>query len=244
MKNSLTNPVKYKKMIIPEAILLTVLIHALFFALFSVPSVKTERTERENISVTLLRFPDAKDKEILEHLNNYAPTHFSNPHSKLGFSSFHSAAKRNLINIPEIKNPVPQISGQKYALSQTPLPEIKKPLNQLPLFSNDTAAGTINKQEYPFAAATSGIIIGLTFSTDEQRMIKEFPLSNTVFKLIHDKKSNIMPRLILLKSCGRRALDKSCMRLLYQEMPKLAQCANGEIFTVYYSRNNDAGENL
>ena len=246
MKNSLTNPVKYNKVIIAEAILLTVALHALFFAIFTVPSVKNERTEHENISVTLLRYPEqnSKDNAIFAQLNNYSPRHFSDPHSKIGFNGFRSDTGRKFIPPPKINLSSENIISHKYRIADTVLPSLPPAKNTLQNFQRDTKYTTAPKTEYPFAAASSGILIPLTFSTDELQMMREFPLSNSIYKLFYDKNNSMMPRLILIKSCGRRVLDKLSIRILYQELKKLTQCADGEIFTVYYGSDNAAGDEL
>lgn len=245
MKNSLTNPIRYGKVIAVQAVLLTAGIHFAFFLLFSVPQVRHEKTEKENTSVTLLRF-EADSREAADFKNyveKYAPSNFSNPRSPMGFGKFISRAEPHRPVLPPLGKYDMQF---KSVASQVryDIPDSAPVHNILPVRElKKIVPDDVRRINYPFAVSNSGRIIPLPLSVDELRMANEFPLNCGVYKLLNNKKSNMMPRLVLLQSSGRRALDRLSMRLLYSEMHRLLDCADGEIFTVHY-RDHDGGGGL
>lgn len=246
MKDSLTNPVRYNKIIVIEAILLTIVIHLLFFYLFSVPSVRHQNIVKENTTVTLLRFApeDPRAVKIQNYINRYNPGHFSNPNSPIGYASLLTSSGRNVPHLPPLDNKELQIkavnSHDVFKLPETNIKNIPLPgkRNLLPVKQNSSA-----QIPYPFAISSSGTVIRLTFSTDEQRMINEFPLSPGVYKLFKPEGSRML-RLALLQSCGRRTLDNLSIRILYQEINKNINCVDGEIFTVFYRASDNPGGQL
>ena len=243
MKNSLTKPVRYGKIIAMEAVLLTVGIHCVFFLLFSVPKVRQEQTEKENTSVTLWRF-DTSDKEGAElenYIVKYSPLNFSNGQSPLSFSRFIPVSKRQSVSLPELGRHDMQFTAAVMPIGYGDIPAGKIARNVLPRRETGRITPETSRRiEYPFAVSNSGMVIALPLSVDELRMANEFPLNCGVYKLLNNQESNIMPRLVLLQSSGRRVLDRLSMRLLYAEMKRLSDCADGEIFTVHY-RDHDAG---
>ncbi len=247
MKNSLTQPVKYGKIIAVQAILLTVAIHGAFFLLFSVPPVTQEQTEKRDTAVTLLNFkaPTSEAAEFKKYIEKYAPSNFSNSSSPLGFGKFVSPAVFPVpAQTPLAKNDL-QFTAVQPPMQYTDLPSGIPSYNVLPRreISKITTEGN-TKAVYPFAVSDSGRVIPLPLSVDELRMANEFPLNCGIYKLLNDKKSKMLPRFVLLQSSGRRSLDRLSMRLLYQEMKQLYDCADGEIFTVHYREHDAAGGEL
>ena len=245
MKNSLTNPVKYNKIIIIEAILLTIVIHILFFVIFSVPEVRQKNTASGNTTVTLLRFgnQDNGGIQMKNFISKYNPGHFSNPRSPLGYASFRSIYSPQPFKTVRLADDSLQIKSaalqKDFTLPQNNVKNIPLPQKDiLQIKPNSTV-----RLAYPFAVSSSGVIIPLTFSTDEQRMINEFPLSAGVFKVFKSADGGMM-RFAMLKSCGRRALDRLSIKGLQQEINKLANCSDGEIFTVYYREPENSGDGL
>ena len=242
MKNSLTNPIRYGKIIAVEAVLLTVGIHCIFFLLFSVPKVRQEHTEKENTSVTLLRFDTtgSEGAELKNYIEKYAPSNFSGVKSSLGFSKFIPAAKRSAAVLPPLGKYNMQFTAAVIQPKYDDIPEAKIDRNVLPRRElSKIIPETSRRVNYPFAVSNSGMVIPLPLSVDELRMANEFPLTCGVYKLLNNPASGILPRLVLLQSSGRRVLDRLSMRLLYAEMKRLNDCADGEIFTVHY-RDHDA----
>lgn len=242
MKNSLTNPVRYGKIIAVEAVLLTVGIHCIFFLLFSVPKVRHEHTEKENTSVTLLRFDTAgrEGAAIRNYIEKYSPANFSGVRSPLGFSKFIPSVKRPAASLPLLGRYDMQFTAAAMPLKYDDIPAAKIVRNVLPQRElSKIIPDASQRVNYPFAVSNSGMVIALPLSVDELRMANEFPLNCGVYKLLNNPGSDIMPRLVLIQSSGRRAFDRLSMRLLYAEMKRLRDCADGEIFTVHY-RDHDA----
>lgn len=242
MKNSLTKPVKYGKIIAVQAILLTVAVHGAFFLLFSVPPVSHAQTEKTDNAVTLLNFQTsgAEASEFKKYIEKYAPSNFSNSSSPLGFGKFVSPVKVSLPQLPLLGKDDLHFTAAQRPVKYADLPSGVPSYNVLPRreIPKVTTDGNV-KVAYPFAVSDSGKVIPLPLSVDELRMANEFPLNCGIYKLLNDKKSTMMPRFVLLQSSGRRSLDRLSMRLLYQEMKQLYDCADGEIFTVHY-REHDA----
>ena len=242
MKNSLTNPVKYNKIIIMETILLTLGIHLLFFYIFSVPEVRHHNTAKENTTVTLLRMDSSESgtAKMENFIRKYNPAHFSNPKSPMGYNSFRKAASASNVKMSPLYNQSFQVKSlspaNNFALPQCGAKNILLPRRDIPAAKQSV----LPKLDYPFAVSSSGIVIPLTFSTDEQRMIDEFPLSSGVYKVFKPSDKYII-RLALLQSCGRRALDRLSLKNLQQEITRLSNCNDGEIFTVFYREPEFSG---
>lgn len=247
MKNSLTNPIRYGKIIAVEAVLLTVGIHCIFFLLFSVPKVRQEHTEKENTSVTLLRFDTtgSEGAELKNYIEKYSPSNFSGVNSSLGFGKFIPATKRSAAVLPPLGKYNMQFSAVVMPPEYDDIPEAEVVRNVLPQRElRKITPESARRINYPFAVSNSGMVIPLPLSVDELRMANEFPLKCGVYKLLNNPASGILPRLVLLKSSGRRVLDRLSMRLLYAEMKRLSDCADGEIFTVHYRDHDEAGGEL
>lgn len=245
MKNSRSNPVRYGKIIAAEAILLTAGVHVLFCLLFTVPEERKTDRKKENTSVTLLRFSGGNQNQasLQNYIRQYAPTHFAGSSSPVGFGSFHTGISRKLPSLPELGRKNLYIFADP--VSEVPV-SVSRKIKAAPLLPPREIPG-INaavqqNMTYPFAVSDSGLVIPITFSIEEMRMINEFPLSAGIYKLLKPEKDNTMPRLILLRSCGRRALDKLGIKILYQEIHKLTQCADGETFTIYYRAPETPGD--
>lgn len=245
MKNSLTNPIRYGKVIAVQAVLLTAGIHCAFFLLFSVPQVRHEKTEKENTSVTLLRFDAGNDAaEFKKYVEKYAPSNFSNPRSPMGFGRFIPPAVPPRPALPALGKYNMQLGSVEPPVKYDDVPRVMPEYNPLPARElRKIVPNEVRRINYPFAVSNSGKVIPLPLSVDELRMANEFPLNCGVYKILHNKKNNMMPRLVLLQSSGRRALDRLSMRLLYSDMRLLQECADGEIFTVHY-RDHDGGGGL
>lgn len=247
MKNSLTNPVRYGKIIAVEAILLTVAIHFAFLWLFSVPEVEHERAEKTNTSVTLLRFGqnNAESAKMREYIQNYSPANFSSAKSSHGFGNYIKPSSRQLPIIRDLSSNDLKIVLNKPTTEYNDIPEHKT--NSIPLPPRGLAHIAPNsgrRINYPFAVGDSGLILALPLSVEEMRMVNEFSLDCGIYKLMNDPASGIMPRLVLLRSCGRRPLDKLSMKLLYQEIKELSRYPDGEIFTVHYRDHDEIGGDL
>lgn len=241
MKNSLTNPVKYGKIIAAEAILLTVFIHLLFFVIFSVPEEKYENAESNNTSVSMLRLyaDDSSSLQMKDYIYKYAPTHFSSDKGPFSFNSFINTDKRSFVRLNDLSGKDTRIVYDAKNIEYGKLPDMKPAQSVLPRREAGKISSTARKIDYPFAVSDSGLVIPLILSVDEQRMINEFSLDCSIYKFLKTSAGMSMPRLVLLQSCGRAALDRLSIKLLYQEMKKISECADGEIFTVHY-RNHDA----
>ena len=244
MKDTLSNPVRYGKIITMQAVLLTAAINLLFFILFSVPDVKSEKYEREAATLTLLSFAgnDQNLPAIREYIRNYAPTHFSSGKSPQGFGSFVDHTIHPASEFADLgKRDVTLLLRDKKI--SAPLPEAISPQKILPpRAAVNNAENNTEKMPYPFAVSTTGKVIPIVLSTDEQRTANEFPLNCGVYKLILS--DNMMPRLVLLRSCGRRKFDHLAMKQLYPEIKKLANCTDGEIFTVHYRDHDELGDEI
>ena len=245
MKNSLTNPIKYNKVIIIEAIMLTVVIHILFFYIFSVPQIRRHKSAKANTTVTLLRFggDNASAAKMQNYIRRYNPANFAGTASPFGYNTFHQPYSRTLPKIKYLNYDAMQIRTNaetgKIILPANNVRNISLPYRELAY----TGQKNQLKTPYPFAISSSGVTVPLTFSTEEQRMIKEFPLSVGIYKIFKNSATGTI-RLALLQSCGRRALDKLSMKFLYQEINKFANCSDGEIFTVYYREPEITGGEL
>lgn len=247
MKNSRTNPVRYSKIIAVEAILLTLAIHFVFVWLFKVPEVKQERTEKTDTGVMLLRFnPDNADSvKIRKYIQQYSPANFSSSANPYGFGSYIVSTPRDLPRLQPLGSNNLKVLLNSHAAKYDKIPDASAAL--IPLPPRDI--GRINplssrKINYPFAVGDSGLILQLPLAVDEMRMLNEFALDCGVYKLFNSKSSKMLPRLVLLQSCGRRALDKLSMKLLYQEIKKLSDYPDGEIFTVHYRDHDHIGGDL
>ncbi|MBR1967456.1 MAG: hypothetical protein IKA22_12695 [Lentisphaeria bacterium] len=243
MKNSLTNPVKYGKIIAVEAILLTIGIHLLFFWIFSVPADRQERTESGNTTVTMLRLyaDNTSEQLIKEHISKYAPTHFSSGNSPFSFSRFVNQEKRNFVRMADLSSKDTSVFYENNKIEYGSLPDMTPVKSVLPRRETGKIQNSVRKIDYPFAVSDSGLVLPLTLSVDELRMANEFPLNCGVFKLFNPQQGSSLPRLVLLQSCGRHALDRLSIKLLYQEIKKLSECADGEILTVHYREHDSVG---
>lgn len=242
MKNSLTNPVRYRKTIVVEALLLTLIIHALFFVIFSVPERKAGSEQKYGADMILIhtkhtqKFHDSADGHIYE----YNPTHFINSSSPAGFSTF--------LKPHRLQEKVPgKLADNELHLSMTDagieynvLPQNKDiNLSLIRTVTKPAAPVTAGSYKYPFAVSSSGRII--QFNIDKKNIPAGNPPAQTaVFKLINKKNGKSLPRFITLRNSGHRVYDRICLQQLYLQGDKFNEFADGETFTVYYSEAQEA----
>ena len=240
MKNQLSNPIKYNKIVIIEALFMTILLHALFFLCFSTKSTSGNIAGQDKPSITLLNMSNMS-KEDLQKFKQFLkfndPSMFSSSVNSNGYSEI--LRKKNGIVFEDCKidnnsNMVKYVADYE----RSSLPEIIEMqeeeksmiIDKLANISRDSIVKSA-PVKYPIAIGNDGSQIPLIFSQDELQALERHNIGNTIIRINRD--SDGISRLNIIQSSGQRNFDLLSYRLLYRLMQDQKDI-KATFYTIYY----------
>jgi hypothetical protein len=239
MKNQLSNPIKYNKIVVIEALFMTILVHALFFVCFSSKSTLDDVAGERKPSVTLLNISNMSREDLQkfkQFLKFNDPSMFSSSVNSNGYSEI--LLKKNGIVFEDCQidnsNMVKYVAN--YERSRLPekieMQEVEKAMmiDKIANISRDSTADS-SPIKYPIAIGNDGSQIPLIFSQDELQALERHNIGNTIIRIKRDKDG--VSRLHIVQSSGQRNFDLLSYRLLYRLMQEQKDI-QATFYTIYY----------
>lgn len=256
MRYSASNPIKYNRIIIAEALLLTLVIHAVLLFLFGYEPAVQEEAASYGGRVTLLplnQFSASERAQFNEWLELNDPTIIARSGGPNSYSTavstpkYHPPLRDTPLPSPSIQEILPPSSAQNH-LDST-IREITQPVWHYPdytvlLGQYKTPDAETPKNEYkahyPLVQSSVGAAFSLPLSTDEQKELDSFRIRETVVKLTGPSTNapDIMPRFELLAGSGRRSFDQLAIKLIRQEISRQTEIPDSAIYTVYWQKES------
>ncbi len=240
MRNQLSNPIKYKKIIVIEALFMTILLHGILLVLFTPASSQEAMASQKNSGVTLLNVGKMTKEQFADFknfLNFNNPAMFSSSHNPHGYSGIwkkqHKIAFENS-QVNSGKETTKHISSyEKWHLTSDIKIETSKHdilidnLTELDAVKNSN----LSQIKYPIAIGDDGSCIPLVFSQAENKLLERYKPGNTIIRVNYTTDGIL--KLNIMQSSGQRNLDLLSYRLLYRKLQGDNR-VNTAFYTVYY----------
>ena len=241
MKNQLSNPIKYNKIVIIEALFMTILLHALLFLCFCTKNVSDDLAGQNKPTITLLNMsvlPNEELQKFKQFLKFNDPSMFTSSVNPNGYGKLFHQRRVVAFENSKINN---NLNMVKYVADY----EHGKLPDQIKLQAADKAvkidnlanirhnsAESTNPIKYPLAIGNDGSQIKFVFSQDELQILEQqHNIGNTIIRVKQNQDGVL--RLNIVQSSGQRNFDLLSYRLLYRAIQE-AKNFKATFYTVYY----------
>lgn len=239
MKNQLSNPVKYNKIIVIEALFMTIALHGLLFFSFGSQTLSDQTAENRKATITLYNLSKMSADELAKFKSYCAfndPSMFTGTTNANGYVGFFN--KKSKIEFENYKINNKNSSGkyvaeyQKNKLSEVSLAEAQTYSKTIDNFDNMYSVNTQKRElKYPLAIGSDGSEIPLIISREEEQLLARHKLGNTIIRVNYDDDGIL--KLNIMQSSGQRNFDILSCRLLYSQLQSAGK-SKTPFYTVYY----------
>ena len=263
MRSSSTNPIRYRRLVIAEAILVTLALHFGFFLLFGYEEHQPEADNTRRGTVTLLNLQPSSGKtagaggDFVRWLEHHDPAAVARGSSPIGYAAL--ARQERLRPSPEdlTMAPARRILPEMTIPAAAPVPEKELTggvpvlgmldfvsISRRPDNGKFGAAREWENARFPLAVLPDGRRLNFSLDAEEAAALAELPLSPAVLLLESPENSARMPRFRVIRSSGRPSADLLALRLLQRRAAELARPGETAEVVIYWSaaRNGDGKE--